>query len=306
MELLANASNNTVYADDKGNIAYWHGNFIPRRDTSFDWSKPVDGTIKATEWKGMHKLDETIHLFNPASGWIQNCNSTPFTSSGSSSPRKTDYPFYMATEPENFRGINAVKVLSKEKSYTIDKLIAAGYDTYLAAFEELVPAVVKAYNSLSPSDSLHTLLAEPVAMLTKWDLHSAENSIATTLAIEWAQKLQGAINLANAPDFVARVAVFAKTAAPADLLKPLAATIRDLQGRFSAWAIPWGTINRYQRLTGQLQESYDDNKPSIPSGFAASTWGCLPSYVSRTMPGTKNDMGTMAIALSVPLSLAKQ
>ncbi len=291
MELLSNASNNTVYADDKGNIAYWHGNFIPRRDTSFDWSKPVDGSIKATEWKGLHKLDETIHLFNPASGWIQNCNSTPYTSSGSSSPKKADYPFYMATEPENFRGINAVKVMEREKQFTIDKLIGAGYDTYLAAFDELLPALVRAHSSLPPSDTLHALLAEPVAMLTKWDLHAAENSIATTLAIEWAQRLQSAINRANAPDFVARVGVFAKTAAPTDLLNPLVATVRDLQARFSAWAIPWGTINRYQRLTGQLQETYDDNKPSIPSGFAASTWGCLPSYVSRTMPGTKKRYG---------------
>ncbi|AXY76588.1 acylase [Paraflavitalea soli] len=291
MQLLSNASNNTVYADDQGNIAYWHGNFIPRRDTSFDWSKPVDGTIKATEWKGMHALDETIHLYNPASGWIQNCNSTPFTSSGSSSPRKTAYPAYMSTEPENFRGINAVKVLTRENKFTVDKLIAAGYDTYLAAFDELVPALARAFKTLQPGDSLYTLLAEPVAMISKWDLHSAENSIATTLAIEWGQRLQVLINQVNAPDFVAKVAVFANTAQPRQLLEPLAVTVHHLNSRFGAWAIPWGTINRYQRLTGQLEETYDDNQPSIPSGFAASTWGCLPSFVSRTMTGTKKRYG---------------
>lgn len=291
MELLANASNNTVYADDQGNIAYWHGNFVPRRDTGFDWSKPVDGSIKATEWKGLHALDETIHLLNPASGWIQNCNSTPFTSSGSSSPKKADYPSYMSTEPENFRGINAVKVLSKENSFTPDKLIAAGYDTYLAAFEELIPAVVKAFAALQSSDSLYALLTEPVATLSKWDLHSAENSVATTLAIEWAQRLQFMINRVNGPDFVARMSTFATSTAPNNLLEPLAATVRDLSSRFDTWATPWGTINRYQRLTGQLQETYDDSKPSIPSGMAASTWGCLPSFVSRTMAGTKKRYG---------------
>lgn len=291
MELLSNASNNTVYADDKGNIAYWHGNFVPRRDTSFDWSKPVDGSIKATEWKGLHALDETIHLYNPASGWIQNCNSTPFTASGSSSPKKADYPAYMSTEPENFRGINAVRVLGKESSFTPDKLIAAGYDTYLSAFEELVPAVVKAFASLPVSDSLYALLTEPVTTLGKWDLHSSANSVATSLAIEWGQTLQGTINRANAPDFVARVSVFAKSATPQQLLEPLAAAVRNLNRRYGTWTTPWGDINRYQRLTGQLQETYDDSKPSIPSGMAASTWGCLPSFVSRVMEGTKKRYG---------------
>jgi acyl-homoserine lactone acylase PvdQ len=291
MELLSNASNNTVYADDKGNIAYWHGNFVPRRDTSFDWSKPVDGSIKATEWKGLHKLDETIHLYNPASGWIQNCNSTPFTSSGSSSPRKADYPAYMSTEAENFRGINAVRVLSKENSFTPDKLIAAGYDTYLSAFEELVLAVVKAFASLPASDSLHVLLAEPVAVLGKWDLHSAANSVATSLAIEWGQTLQSMINGVNAPDFVTKVSVFVKRAVPQQLLMPLAAAVRNLDRRYGTWNTPWGDINRYQRLSGQLQETYDDSKPSIPSGMAASTWGCLPSFVSRVMDGTKKRYG---------------
>jgi acyl-homoserine lactone acylase PvdQ len=291
MELLANASNNTVYADAEGNIAYWHGNFIPRRDTTYDWNKPVDGSIKATEWNGLHPLDETIHLYNPASGWIQNCNSTPFTASGSSSPRKQDYPAYMSTEPENFRGLNAVRVLGTETAFTQDKLIAAGYDTYLTAFEELVPAVIKAYSTLATTDSLYNILVEPIATLAKWDFRSSVHSIATTLAVEWGQRIQPAINRAEAPDFVAKLSVFAKTASAVALLQPLAATVRDLNARYGTWLTPWGEINRYQRLTGQLQETYDDNKPSIPSGMTASTWGCLPSFVSRPMAGTKKRYG---------------
>ena len=58
--MLANTSNNTVYADAEGNIAYWHGNFIPKRDTKYDWSKPVDGTTSATEWKGLHTVNESV------------------------------------------------------------------------------------------------------------------------------------------------------------------------------------------------------------------------------------------------------
>ncbi|MBM3852442.1 MAG: acylase, partial [Verrucomicrobia bacterium] len=79
MELRTNSSNNTVYADADGNIAYYHGNFIPRRDSRFDWTKSVDGSDPATDWRGLHSLEETITLFNPPSGWIQNTNNWPFS-----------------------------------------------------------------------------------------------------------------------------------------------------------------------------------------------------------------------------------
>jgi acyl-homoserine lactone acylase PvdQ len=138
MDLRSNVSNNTVYADDQGNIAYWHGNFMPKRDPNIDWKNPVDGSTSATDWKGLHTVDETVHLYNPTNGWLQNCNATPFTVSGPGSISKKKYPTYMAPDPENFRGINAVRVLSSKEKYDIAGLISAGYDNYMAAFD--VPA----------------------------------------------------------------------------------------------------------------------------------------------------------------------
>jgi acyl-homoserine-lactone acylase len=296
MELLSNSSNNTVFADDKGNIAYWHGNFVPRRDTGFDWSRPVDGSKPATEWKGLHKLDETIHLYNPSSGWIQNCNSTPFTSSGASSPKKEDYPFYMATEPENFRAVNAAKLLDKAQSFTIEKMIATGYDTYLAAFEKLIPALVNGFEkAVTKNDSLYTLLAEPIAALKNWDLHSSASSVATTLAIEWIQRLQPRINRVVINDkyagFVEKTAAYAASVQSSELTEALRLTVNELKSKFGTWQIQWGDLNRYQRLTSELVQSYDDSKPSLPSGMASSAWGCLPSFVSRYFPGTKKRYG---------------
>jgi acyl-homoserine-lactone acylase len=103
MELRTNSSNNTVYADADGNIAYWHGNFVPRRDPTFDWTKPVDGSNPATEWKGLHQVKETIHLFNPKNGWLFNTNNWPFSAAGPESPKLPDYPAYMWSLPENAR-----------------------------------------------------------------------------------------------------------------------------------------------------------------------------------------------------------
>ena len=234
MQLQANTSNNTVFADNKGNIAYWHGDYIPKRDTTYNWGKAVDGSITATEWKGLHKVDEIVHVYNPASGYIQNCNSTPFTVAGNSSPKKEDYPPYMAPDGENFRGINAATVLSRENTFTIDKMIAAGYDTYLSAFEILVPALTQAFEkNISPTDSLYKLLAAPVAMLKNWDYHAAANSVATTLAIEWAEKLSASLRRIYIDegwdDQVTLTKQFAATATKEELLLPLLNVVQDLE-----------------------------------------------------------------------------
>ncbi len=292
LELQGNISNNTMYADAEGNIAYWHGNRIPERDTKYDWSKAVDGTTSATEWKGLHKIDETVHSINPANGWLQNCNSTPYTVAGDNSPKKQNYPAYMAPDGENFRGINAVRVLSEETGYNIDKVIKAGYDTRLAAFEVLVPALVKAFEkTIFYPDTLYAWLIGPVTVLKNWNYKCSENSIATTLAIEWGERLLPAINHikvtdGEGSDQVTKTRQFAATAIPRELIAPLLATITDLDEKFGRWQVPWGKINRFQRISSDIDNKFDDSKNSIPVGFVSSTWGMLPSYTSKTFPGT--------------------
>src|SRR6266404_2138142 len=92
MELHADSSNNTIFADADGNIGYFHGNFIPRRDPKFDWTKPVDGSDPATDWHGLLSVDESPLLLNPTSGWLYNSNNSPWSAAGPSSPKKSDYP----------------------------------------------------------------------------------------------------------------------------------------------------------------------------------------------------------------------
>ena len=298
LDLKGNISNNTVYADAEGNIAYWHGNRIPIKNKKYNWNKAVDGTITATEWKGLHPTNEIVQSINPVNGWLQNCNSTPFTVAGSNSPKKENYPFYMAPDGENYRGINAVRVLDKEKNYTLDKVIAAGYDTYLAAFEKLIPALINAFEkNISANDSMFSTLTEPIAILKNWDMRCGVNSVATTLAIEWGQKLIPKIAKSNDEDEYQYVDQVTKTnrfiakATPQDLLAPLATVINELQNKFGKWQLPWGEINRFQRISSDVENKFDDSKESIPVAFASSTWGMLPSYTSRNFAGTKKRYG---------------
>ena len=297
LDLLGNISNNTVYADAEGNIAYWHGNRIPKRDTKYDWKKAVDGSTSVTEWKGYHKINETVLSINPPNGWLQNCNSTPFTVAGANSPKKEKYPAYMAPDGENFRGINAVRVLSEENKYTIDKVIRAGYDKRLSAFEILLPAMISSFEkNVRESDTLYNRLYEAISILKNWDYRCGENSIATTLAVEWGQRILPAIFRTKIiedeeADQVEKAKYFAANAKPEELLQPLLATITDLKNKYGRWQIEWGEINRFQRISSDIDNKFDDNKPSIPDGFVSSTWGMLPSYTSRTFPGTKKRYG---------------
>ncbi len=293
MDMGANPSNNTVYADAEGNIAYWHGNFLPKRDVKYNWEEPVDGSISATEWKGFHTVAESVHLYNPENGWLQNCNSSPFTVAGKFSPKKADYANYLAPDGENFRGINAVRVLSEGKNYDIEKVIAAGYDTRLAAFEVLVPALIKAYETqILNSDTVYVNLKEVISIFKKWDYRSGESSVATTLAVMWGEKLLRKINnVSNSDDQVEKTKLFANKASAGELVLPLLEVIKELQTSFGKWEIPWGELNRFQRISNDLTNKFDDALPSYPVGFVSSTWGMLPSYSSRTFSDTKKRYG---------------
>jgi acyl-homoserine-lactone acylase len=292
MALKGNTSNNTVFADNQGNIAYWHGNFVPIRDKNLDWGKDVDGSTSKTNWKGLHAIDETVHSYNPPNGWLQNCNSTPFTVAGSFSPKQKDYPNYMAPDGENFRGINAVRVLGQEKKYTIDKVIQAGYDNYLAAFEVLVPALIKKFDKeISAKDSLYSPLIGPINELRNWDFRSTETSVAATLAIEWAYNLNPVIQKLyideGEADQVAVTKAFADSCKAEAMLLPFYKTVMELKQNFGSWQVAWGQINRYQRVSNEIDQKFDDALKSYPVGYASALWGGLPSYNSKHFAGQK-------------------
>jgi len=291
MDLLNNATNNTVYADDHGNIAFWYGNFMPKRDPKLDWTQPVDGSISATEWQGLHTLDETVHVYNPATGFIINCNSTPFTSSGVSSPDKTKYPAYMAPDGQNYRAVNAIRLFSDAKDVTIDKLITLGYDHYLTAFDVLLPPLFKAYDAAN--DSTKNALKEPMQLLQQWDRRSGVQSVAVTLATEWGTRVMQAAPRGRSSEDgtyqTEHVAAGLKTLTDKQLLDDLTTAMKNLQTRYGDWHIKWGDINRYQRPANGI---FDDNAPSIPVGQVSATFGELPSFVSRAGNNTKKRYGS--------------
>jgi len=292
MELHTNSSNNTIFADADGDIAYFHGNFIPRRDPRFDWTKPVDGSDPATEWQGLLSVDETPHLLNPASGWLYNSNNSPWSAAGPSSPKKSDYPAYVDSGTESARALHAIRVLREKKDFTQDSLIAAAFDSYLTWFEKPIPALVKAWDQTPDGDPLKAKLADQIAMLRSWDLRWAQSSVPTSLAVYWGEEIQSSVGREarraslTVPDYIT------DKASGADLLKSLAGASDKLTADFGTWKTPWGDINRFQRLTDDIVHPFNDAGASIPVGFTSAVWGSLASFGARSYRGTKKIYGT--------------
>jgi acyl-homoserine-lactone acylase len=289
MELKANSSNNTIFADADGDIAYFHGNYIPRRDTAFDWTKPVDGTTPATEWKGLLTVDETPHLLNPKSGWLYNTNNWPWSAAGESSPKREDYPKYVENGGESARGLHAIRVLENKKDFTLDSLIAAAFDTYLTWFEKPMPALIKAWDETADSNPLKGKTADQIAMLRKWDLRWAANSVPTSLAIFWGEDIR---RRASGGGRRGGGGGSVEDAPAQQLLESLVAACDKLTADFGSWKTPWGDINRFQRLTGDIVQPFNDAGPSIPVPFPSATFGSLASFGARAYPGTKKWYGT--------------
>ncbi len=288
MNIRTNSSNNTVYADAEGNIAYFHGNFVPRRDTTFDYTQPIDGSNPQTDWQGLHTVDESITLLNPPNGWIQNCNSTPYTAAAEYSPQHQDYPGYMTLDRENFRGVHAIDLLRDQKGYTLDSLIQLAHDPYLPAFAVLIPGLIEAYDASGESGELDA----PINQLRSWDFRTSETSVAMTLAHFYGRLYSREGEAPEGFTYMERIQYFGTQSPLEERLRIFKETIAQLENDFGSWKMPWGEVNRYQRLNGDIDYTFDDDQPSIPISFASGQWGALASYSAQQRNGTKKIYGT--------------
>ncbi len=291
-ELKANSSNNTLFADDKGDIAYLHPQFIPVRNNGFDYTRPVDGADPATDWQGLTPLDQIPHVINPSSGYLFNTNDSPWMTAGpDDSPKAEDFPRYMDRVGENPRGVHALELLQGRRDFTLEGLMKAAFDPFLPVFPELIPDMVTAWNMLAADDPTKERLEGSLGLLRSWNNRWSADSRATTLAVYWAEALRDRV-LKSRPGLEGMALIEAmKAVDPTERLDLLDATARRLDAEFGS--IPrWGDVNRFQRLDDAIQPHFSDAGPSIPVPFTSSQWGSLASFGARTYPGTKKRYGT--------------
>ncbi len=290
---------NTIYADRQGNIFYIHGNAMPRRSTKFDWSKPVDGSDPETDWRGFHELSELPQVLNPSSGFIQNCNSTPFLTSTADNPERSKFPVYMAPDPDTPRAQMSRRILSSKPKFTFEEWTQASLNTHLILAETLVPEIVSIWETLRQSDAAKAnKLAEPIAVLKSWDYDSRIDSVPTTLFMLYFEQLQR-INRERAATQTANPTL-APTTLGEQLNKIDAAAkttaferaLNELQSDYGKWQVAWGEVNRLQRIhTSGTLEKFDDAKPSVPVPGASGQPGSLFTFNTRREAGQKRRYG---------------
>nr|WP_260929705.1 penicillin acylase family protein [Novosphingobium sp. 9] len=291
-DLKANSSNDTIFADAKGEIAYLHPQFVPVRDNTFDYRDPVDGANPATDWKGLTALDALPKAIDPAVGWVHNTNDWPWDAAGPESPKAADFPRYMDQAGANYRGVHADEVLTGKHDFTPQRLIAAAFDSHLPAFAMLMPQLIADYDALAASDPKKAALAEPIERLRRWDQRWSYASQETTLAVFWGDTLGDALRAKaraarmQLPDYIAK-----ETTAEVRLAA-LQATVERLTRDFGTWKVAWGDVNRFQRLDDSIAPHFDDAKPSLPVPFVSSVWGSLASFGAKTYPNTRKYYGT--------------
>jgi len=287
----ANSSNNTLFADSSGQIAYLHPQFVPKRDDRFDYTKPVDGSDPATDWKGVHAVLDVPHVENPKVGWVFNTNDGPWNAAGPQSPVRAAWPRYMDSVGENPRGVHAMALLARSRDMTLESLVKLAFDPYLPEFAKLIPKLAAAYDSMPAGDPLKAKLKDQMALLRSWDGRWSAESVETSLAVFWGENLWNATAAKAEAAGVTSYVYMETMATPAEMLGALAEASDRLAADFGNWKTQWGQINRFQRVTDDITPKFSDALPSIPVPFVSSRWGSLASFGAQAYPGTKRWYG---------------
>ena len=268
---VALTGSNTIYADRAGNIYYLHGNGVPRRSTKFDWRKPLDGSNPETEWQGLHSLADLPQVLNPKSGYVQNCNSTPFlTTDGDGNPVAAKYPAYLAPEPDTPRSQRSRAILSGSAKFTFEQWTLLGLDSKVGLAATRIPELLSVYKQLEQADAPRAgSLRELVGVLKDWDQVGRHDSVATTLFVRMETRAVGLRRSDSSSD-------------PYLLITALEQAKSGLEEVHGTWRVAWGEVNRLQRVhTSGTQEPFSDDKPSVPVAGAPTFTGTIMTFGAR-------------------------
>jgi acyl-homoserine lactone acylase PvdQ len=261
---------NAMYADRDGNTFYVYNGAVPRRDPGFDWENPVDGSDPRTEWQGWHAFEELPQLTNPPSGWMQNCNGTPFLLTDRGNPSAANYPSYMVQEPDTRRSMMSRRILGEKSRWSFAEWERAAFDTHVIWSDSTLPALLGAYDALAAGDARRARLEPAVGELRGWDRRSTITSTAATLFVAWRDR-------------------FDRQPAP-EPLAALDSAMTALTRTFGGWRVPYGETSRLQRWN-DLGGTASDSLPSIPVPGVSGNDGAVFTFTAVNFRDAKRRYG---------------
>lgn len=255
---------NTVYADRDGNIMYLYNGIIPKRDISFDWSKPVDGSNPKADWQGIHPLSDLPKAINPASHFVQNCNQSPFTVTDVGNPSMKDFPEYMVGEKhDDKRRAKVSRMLLRDmEDVTFDDWQRLTFDTTMYWPLVELPKYERQYKKLQETDPEAAKKVAPyIEHLLDWDFRCTVDSTQATLCLAWYEELYG--DMYRSENLQRKY-----IENPALRLEALVIGANKIKETFGDWKMPYGEVNRIQRhanVADLFKIPFDDQKPSLPA-----------------------------------------
>jgi acyl-homoserine-lactone acylase len=178
---------NITYGDRDGHVMYLFNGTLPKRPSGnlAYWAGIVPGDTSATLWTDVHSYEDLPKVIDPPSGWVQNTNDPPWTSSVPPlDPSK--YPAYTAGRDFTFRTSSSIRMLTSKETLTFDEVVARKFSTRLEFADHVLDDLITAAREGSES------ARKAAAALAAWDRQAESTSKGTLLFENWARRFAGA------------------------------------------------------------------------------------------------------------------
>lgn len=243
---------NAVYADRHGDIFYAFNALQPVRkkgDVAF-WSGIIDGTDPDLLWQGYRAYDELPRYRNPPSGFVQNANDAPWSSTFPMVLKAEDYPADIAPLFMPFRPQNSASMLVNDESITWDELMHYRQSTHAVLADRIMDDLV-----VATEGSDDALIQEAMDVLAAWDRQTLPDSRGALLFNNWVQEL-GMPSIYFETFFAEKWSPDAPLTTPDGIADPagavaaLAKVAASMKEVYGALDVPWGQFVR-TRYAGQ-------------------------------------------------------
>jgi len=237
---------NLAYTDRDGNVFYLYNGRFPVRPKGHDWSKPVSGSDSSTEWYTILPIAELPQLYDPPSGFIQNCNDAPWYVTTGESIDHTQYPAYEGDSEVGWRGQASIRILESAPAITLEEIKKDKYSEHLLLAERLKPELVELARQ---SQNTSPEMQEAVKVLEKWQDRATAQSEGAMLFVKWWDEYRRSTHKLFQVDWAADQPFSTPRGIgdPKAAMTALISAITWSKTTYGKLDVPWGEVHRLRR-----------------------------------------------------------